>query len=211
MLPISPRKLHPLILEASSEQSSGWSSLLSAHFSGKGVEAILQFCIRNFVSKIDTYSLWFNVKSSWSALSAMPWNHARWPKSPIVMCLLRLNRRRCRQPTLVPSNDGGPSFVSKDTCRAAKSETPAAPVDAIGTPTSCALIVWVRIAISSVYIPCHRRPAWILQAAPEKSLRLWVHWGRLSLCPFAGTWCPFSRRTQALSSVSTVWPLVVSW
>ena len=53
----------------------------------------------------------------------------------------QLNRRQCRQPTPVPSKDGRPSFVSRDTCRAAKSEIPAAPVDALGIRTSCTLIV----------------------------------------------------------------------
>ena len=77
-----------------------------------------------------------------------------------------------------------PSFVFKDTCRAAKSETLAAPLDALCTRTSCALSVSVCTAISSVQRPCRRRPAWTHLAAPENSLRLWVLWGMLSLCPY---------------------------
>ena len=49
-------------------------------------------------------------------------------------------------------------------------------VHALGTRTRCALTVWTRRAIFSVYTPCRRRPAWTLLAAPEKYLRLWVLW-----------------------------------
>ena len=80
-------------------------------------------------------------------------------KSPIVKCLppvhktitqslCRFNRRQCHQPTPVPSNDGCASFGFINTCRAAKSETPAAPVDAVGTCTSCTLTVGARTTIS---------------------------------------------------------------
>ena len=61
------------------------------------------------------------------------WTICRPLRQTMVRSPRRSNRRRYRQLTLVPSNDGRPSFVSKKTCRAAKSETPAAPFDAIGT------------------------------------------------------------------------------
>ena len=74
----------------------------------------------------------------------------------------RLNPSRYRQPTPKPCNDGRPSFVSIDTCRAAKSETAAAAFDALGTRTICAMTGWARTTISSVYTPCRRCPAWTL-------------------------------------------------